>query len=141
MAEQLYQQDMMKEDFSESSLALSVNQQKVTPLSNPLELDIDSLSKEIKVKGISLTWFQFSIILFTIIVSVLMIVSLLFIQYHNSQIIQATNTYKINTNDVQKQSNQMNEVITQQFNYGRIKQTALDHKMSIDKTRIRTVDE
>lgn len=141
MAEYLYQENNRKDLVRNQALAMPSHQRTLAPLSNALDLDIDQIGKEIKVKGLTLTWIQFSMILITIVLSIIMIVSLLYMQYSNSQLIQATNTYKLNTIEVQKQSNQMNEIITQQFNYGKIKETAIEHKMSIDKSRIRTVDE
>ena len=72
---------------------------------------------------------------------IVMIAGLLYLQYNNSQLLEATQQYKVNTAEIQKQSNLMTESITQQFNYDKIKETADENQMSIDKSRVRTVHE
>ena len=79
--------------------------------------------------------------LISLLVCVSLIVSNLYIQYNNTQLVDALNNYNLNTSQIQKQTNQMSEVITKQFDYEAIKATVKEENMTIDKSQIRTVEE
>ncbi len=80
-------------------------------------------------------------LLISLLVCVSLIVSNLYIQYNNTQLVDALNNYNLNTSQIQKQTNQMSEVITKQFDYEAIKATVKEENMTIDKSQIRTVEE
>lgn len=79
-------------------------------------------------------------ILTTLMVCLTCIIGVLVMHYHNSQIQMATDQYIQKTADIQKQSKNLSESITQQYNYGKISEVVQDSDMSIDKSQIRNVD-
>ena len=131
-------------DFIEDRVAYAgvrPNSSISQPLSKGIEIDVGRLQDKLQVISGRLSIVETTTIIFTVLVSLMMVVTLLFIQYNNGQLLEATNNYKVKTSDIQKQSNLMTESITQQFNYDKIKQTATDNQMAVDKSRIRTVGE
>lgn len=104
------------------------------------QLDFDKVSSNVKINGISLSAFETITIIVTLLICVTFIVSNLYIQYNNSQLAEAVNHYNLNTSQIQKQTNQMSEIITKQFNYEAIQKTVEKEQMIIDKSQIRTVE-
>lgn len=104
------------------------------------QIDFDRVGSKIKIKAISLSVFEKITILVTLLICVTFIVSNLYVQYNNSRLVEASNHYNFNTLQIQKQTNQMSEIITKQFNYEAIQKTVEKEQMIIDKSQIRTVE-
>ena len=79
-------------------------------------------------------------IFMSLLVCLSCIVGMLVMHYHNSQIQIATEQYIQKTAEIQKQTKNLSENITQQYNYGKISEVAQDGDMTVDKSQIRNVD-
>ncbi|MGY4104782.1 hypothetical protein ACWOA0_04060 [Ignavigranum ruoffiae] len=138
---------MNEQNYQEQapSIAVSVSNKVMRPSQRTFNRDIsmplDRISADVRFRSLKFSRAEMAILITSLTMMIVMIAGLLYLQYNNSQLLEATQQYKVNTAEIQKQSNLMTESITQQFNYDKIKETADENQMSIDKSRVRTVHE